>query len=226
MSDKFMYQRAVDSLLYLSTRTRPEIAYAVGEVSKYSSEPTTQHWNAVKRIFRYLQGTKTFGLLFKGNGSSNCYGYSDADWGGDRSDRKLSSGYCFYVGDSLISWRSSKQSCVSLSTAEAEYVALASAGQQAAWLIKLINDLTFDTKTLTIFEDNQAAICLANNPKAVRKTKHIDLKYHYVRNLVSDNIVSVSYCPTSEMVADIFTKAISGERFAKLRDMLNVTSIN
>ena len=166
-------------------------------------------------------------MLFKNNRSSNCYGYSDADWGGNRDDRKSTSGFCFYVGESLVSWRSVKQTCVSLSTAESEYVALASAGQQAAWLLKLFQDLNSSfSQPRTIFEDNQAAICLANNPKDVRRTKHIDLKYHYVRNLLSDNVINVSYCQTVDMVADIFTNPLPSDRFVKLRNMLGVTLVS
>ena len=164
-------------------------------------------------------------MLFKSNSSSNCYGYSDADLGGDRGDRKSTSGFCFYVGESLVSWRSVKQTCVSLSTAESKYVVLASAGQQA-WLLKLFQDLNSSfSQLITIFEDNQSAICLANNPKDVRRTKHTDLKYHYVRNLLSDNVINVSYCQTVDMVADIFTKPLPGDRFVKLRNMLGVTLV-
>jgi hypothetical protein len=126
------YQSAVGSLLYLSIRTRPDITFAVNNVARFSSNATTQHWTAVKRIFRYLRGTTNLGLLFKKNGHKNLVGYSDADWGGDHNDYRSTSGYLFLIGGTAVSWKSNKQSCAALSTAEAEYMALAGAAQEAA----------------------------------------------------------------------------------------------
>ncbi|KAF2346199.1 hypothetical protein FHG87_023045 [Trinorchestia longiramus] len=142
--DKDFNQSAVGSLLYLSTRTRPDITFAVNNVAKYCSKPLKNHWTDVKRIFRYLKDTSELGFLYS-NCSDECVGYSDADWAGDRSDRKSTSGYCFNLSNSVITWRSVKQSCVALSTAEAEYVALAGAAQEATWLKQLLDDLEFKT---------------------------------------------------------------------------------
>ena len=132
--DQQKYQSAVGSLLYLAMATRPDITFAVSNVAKVSSHPTTQHWTAVKRILRYLRGTADYGLAFTPDASGDCVGYSDADWGGDLDDKKLSSGYVFLISGGAVSWRSKKQTCVALSTAEAEYVALASAAQEAVWM--------------------------------------------------------------------------------------------
>ena len=123
------YQSAVGSLLYLCTKTRPDITFAVCNVSKFCSRPTTKHWSAVKRIFRYLKGTYNFGIVYDKTNVNECIGFSDADWAGDKTDRKSMSGYCFKIGSGLVSWRSNKQSCIALSTAEAEYVALSAAAQ-------------------------------------------------------------------------------------------------
>jgi len=117
--DQKLYQSAVGGLLYLSVGTRPDIAYAVGNVAKFSSHPTTKHWTGVKRIMQYLKGTSNLGLLYSKKGSSKCVGYSDSDWGGDLDDRKSTSGYLFQISGGPVSWRSKKQSCVALSTAEA-----------------------------------------------------------------------------------------------------------
>ena len=136
-----MYQAAVGSLLYLSTKTRPDIAYAVGSVARFCAKPSKQHWTAIKRIFRYLKGTSNFGLLYNGNASPSCVGYSDADWAGDVGDRKSTSGYMFLFGGTAISWKSSKQTSVALSTTEAEYVALAAAAQEAIWMQQLFSEL-------------------------------------------------------------------------------------
>ena len=132
--DESLYQSAVGSLQYLSTMTRPDITFAVSNVAKYCSKPTKEHWIAVKRIMRYLKGTHNLGLTYKKSDSNSCVGFSDSDWAGDLDDRKSTSGYIFQVGGTAISWKSRKQSCVALSTAEAEYIALSLAAQEAIWL--------------------------------------------------------------------------------------------
>ena len=133
-----------------------------------------------------------------------CVGYSDSGWAGDVKDRKSTSGYCFSVNGGLISWRSSKQSCVALSTAEAEYVALAGAAQEAIWLRQLLNDVHCnDGLPIIINEDNQAAISIAKDPKDHPKTKHIAIKYHFIRDRIVNNEIAVKYCPTDMMLADI-----------------------
>ena len=163
--DKKKYQAAVGSLLYLSTKTRPDLAFAVGNVARFCSEPTKQHWTSVKRILRYLRDTTELGLLYLKSGNGSCVGFSDADWGGCLNDRRSTSGYMFQCNGAAISWRSNKQTCVALSTAEAEYIALSAAAQEAIWLKRLTCDiLDKPAEVITIFEDNQSAICLAKNP--------------------------------------------------------------
>ena len=136
-----LYQLAIRKLLYLSTRTRPDIAFAVSTVAKFTAKPTEQHWTAVKRILRYIVGTINFGLQYTRGGSIDCTGLSDADWAGDINNRKSTSGYLFKVGDGPVSWRSRKQTCVALSTAEAEYMSLTLAAQEAMWLNRLLAEL-------------------------------------------------------------------------------------
>ena len=148
--DQQRYQSAVGSLLYLSSSTRPDITYAVSTVVKYCANPTKQHWIVVKRIFRYLKGTLNHGLLYSRNESNDCVGFSDSDWGGDLDDRKSTSGYMFQLGGTAISWRSKEQTRVTLSTAEAEYMALASAAQEAMWLRQLIIDLKNEPVSATV----------------------------------------------------------------------------
>ena len=162
-ADQQQYQSAVGSLLYLAMATRPDITFAVSKVAKFCTMPTKQHWTAVKRILRYLRSTADYGLVFTPHSSGDCVGYSDADWGGDLDDRKSTSGYLFQIGGGAVSWRSKKQTCVALSTAEAEYVALASAAQEAMWmrqLTALLGDRP--QEAVTVFEDNQSAICMTN----------------------------------------------------------------
>ena len=225
-TDQKMYQSAVGSLLYLSVATRPDIAFAVSNIAKFASYPTNMHWTAVKRIMRYLRGTYNLGLLYSRQDSGTCVGYSDSDWGGDLDDRKSTSGYLFLIGGGSVSWRSKKQSSVALSTAEAEYIALASAGQEAAWMRVLIAELCgHPMKELTVLEDNQSAIQMTKNPQFHGRTKHIDIKFHFIRELVSNGIVKLTYCPTGDMIADMLTKGLPHNHFAKLRYMAGVRSM-
>lgn len=221
--DQRLYQSAVGSLLYLSVGTRPDIAYAVSNVAKFASHPTTKHWTEVKRIMRYLKGTSNLGLLYSKNASSECVGYSDSDWGGDLDDRKSTSGYFFQISGGPVSWRSKKQSCVALSTAEAEYMALASAGQEAVWMRQLTAELCGSPMDkLTLFEDNQSAIQMTKNPQFHGRTKHIEIKYHFIRELVSNKVVQLQYCPTEEMIADMLTKGLSSDQFSRLLRLAGV----
>ena len=167
------------------------------------------------------------GILYVRSNLNSCIGYSDSDWAGDRDDRKSTSGYCFIMGSGLLSWKSNKQTCVTLSTAEAEYVALSSAAQEAIWLKLLLHDLNFSHNSpMVIMEDNQACICFTKNPKDHGKTKHISIKYHFVRNLVNDQEIDVQYCPTNLMLADIFTKGLSAEKFMFIRNRLGLCFLN
>ena len=226
-ADKTQYQSAVGSLLYLSTRTRPDLAYAVGVVAKFSSNPTILHWSAVKRILRYLNGTIDLGLTYGRGDNFNLVGFSDADWAGDLDDRKSTTGYLFLLSGGPISWRSKKQSCVALSTAEAEYMALSAAIQEAVWLRRLISTFTEHkdeaVSSTTIYEDNQSAICMSRNRQFHGRSKHIDIKFHYVREQVQAGSVDVQYCNTQEMIADMFTKGLCGPQFKKLRGLLGMT---
>ena len=171
---------------------------------------------------RYLKGTFNLGLLYSKVGSSKCIGYSDSDWG-DLDDRKSTSGYLFMISRGPVSWRSKKQSCVALSTAEAEYTAIASAGQEAVWMRQLTAKLCGSPmEKLTIFEDDQSAIQMTNNPQFHGRTKHIEIKYHFTRELVSTNVVQLQYCPMEEMIADMLTKGLSYDQFTKLQHLAGV----
>ena len=165
-------------------------------------------------------------LYFIPQVSEECIGYSDADWGGDMDDRKSTSGYLFLVSGGAVSWRSKKQTCVALSTAEAEYVTLANATQEALWMNQLITEMKNDTvpRAITIHEDNQSTISMARNPQYHGRSKHISIKYHFVRDHVIEGAVKLKYCPTKDMIADMLTKGLSKDQFIKLRKMAGVIS--
>lgn len=164
-----------------------------------------------------MKGTANFGLLYTHEASSDYVGYCDADWAGDVGDRKSTSGYVFLQGGAAISWKSSKQSCVALSTAE---VALSAAAQEAIWLQQLTSDLLNKNIAETIIhEDNQSAMCMAKNQQSRRKTKHIEIKYHFIRNLVEAGRIKLTYCPSEDMIADMLTKGLPISQFEKLRTL-------
>ncbi|KAG6590623.1 Integrase catalytic core protein [Phytophthora cinnamomi] len=189
-------------------------------------EAVVEHWIAVKRIFRYLQGTKSHGLRFSSGKDIDFQGYSDADWAGDLSDRKSTSGYLFQVAGGPISWGSKKQSSVSLSTSEAEYIALSLAIQEGKWVHKLLCEILVAaggvTPELKIFEDNQSCIKMTKNPVNHGRAKHIDIKYHHIRDEVKRGEVIVEYCETATMLADIMTKGLVGPRHKDLTAELGV----
>ena len=223
--DTEMYQSAVGSLLYLSTKTRPDIAYAVGNVARFSSKPSKVYWIAVKRIMRYLNGTLDHGLMYRCTG--DIAGFSDADWAGDHDDRKSTSGFVFMMSGAVISWNSKKQTCVALSTAEAEYIALAKAAQESIWLQRLLGDMgECLINPITIFEDNQSTIAMTKNPQFHGRAKHIDIKFHFIREQVIAKTVELKYCRSSDMIADMMTKGLCKAQFVKLRSMSGIVDIS
>ena len=176
---------------------------------------------AVKRVFRYLRGTTQLGLLYtKEVESTVLIGYSEAAWGGACNDYKSTSGYLFMLGGTVVTWKSKKQSAVALSTAEAEYMALSSAAQEAIWLRELTSDLgNPQCQPTLLMEAKQSAISMAKNPQFHGRTKHSNIKNHFVRKQVNDNNFRLEYCSTEDMLADILTKGIGPEKFERLRRM-------
>ncbi|XP_071738725.1 uncharacterized mitochondrial protein AtMg00810-like [Rutidosis leptorrhynchoides] len=221
--DPTQYKSLVGSLRYL-TCTRPDILYGVGLVSRYMEAPTINHLKAAKRILRYIKGTIDYGLFYSPSNHFKLVGYSDSDWAGDKDDRKSTSGFVFYMGDTAFTWSSKKQPIVTLSTCEAEFVAATSCTCHAIWLRKLLNELKFFQKEPTeIYVDNKSAIALAKNPVFHDRSKHIDTKYHYIRECVTNKEVQIKYAKSLDQVADIFTKPLKHETFQRLRNMLGVT---
>ena len=223
--DKTLYQSIAGALLYVSMATRPDIAHAVGVVCRYNAVPTKTHMSALKRIICYLKGTSELALTYNSEEVSPMYGYSDADWAGDRDTRLSTSGYVFMIGGGAVSWSSKKQKTTALSTAEAEYIALSEACKEVMWLRKLLGDLTGVSDKLemtTIMEDNQAATAMVKNPVFHARSKHIDIRYHYIRELHQHGKVTLMYCPTESMTADVMTKSIPRDKFELLREMMGV----
>jgi hypothetical protein len=185
------------------------------------------HLTAVKRILRYLKGTSKLGLKYEKIKNEQLIGYSDADWAGDRDDRHSTSGYVCLLSGGAITWMSKKQGSVALSTAEAEYIALSSAAQEIVWLRRILSDLGMEMSNPTqIMEDNQGSIAMSRNPILHSRSKHIDIRYHFIREAVDHGVIDLTYCPTKEMVADVLTKPLPKGQFEHLRVKMGLQLVN
>ncbi|KAG7556886.1 Integrase catalytic core [Arabidopsis suecica] len=203
------YRRLVGKLIYL-TYTRPDISFAVNQVSQHMKEPTVYHWSMVDRILKYLKGSPGQGIWMGKNSSTEIVGYCDADYGGDRNDRHSTTGFCTFIGGNLVTWKSKKQKVVSCSSAEAEYRAMKKLTNELTWLKALLKDFGIEQKTpITFHCDNQAAIHIANNPVFHERTKHVEIDCHKTREKIEDGTILPCYTESSDQLADIFTKAAS-----------------
>ena len=222
--DVTAFRSLVGSLLYVSKQTKPDVTWITNQLSRHMQSPTQQHWIAAKRVLRYLQFTKTMKIVYDGNCDLILQGASDADWSGDASDRKSTTGFYFKLSDSggAISWNCKKQITVALSSCEeAEYQGMCAAVQEAIFLRQLLEDLFIpQMKPTRIAEDNQSCIKLCNNPVFHKRSKHMSTKLHYIREKVKDGSVEIFYQPTEEMAADIFTKALGKLKHEKHRNYL------
>lgn len=211
--DAIPYQEAVGSILFVAQLTRPDIQYAVNSVSRFNQTPGMAHWLAVKRIMRYLKGTIHYKLTYHKNGGSEMHGYCDSDWAADSIDRRSTTGYVFMHQGGAISWGSKKQPTVALSTTEAEYMAMSSATQEALWLKSLSNEIfQKKDKTLIIKCDNKGAIQLSEKSSYQPRTKHIDVRHHFIREKVIDGNIKFEYIKTDFMLADYLTKPVPDEK--------------
>ena len=222
--DSTVFKQLVGSLLYL-TATRPDIMYAVSLISRFMSCPYESHWLTAKRILRYLKGTTEMGIFYKkGGGSTDVVAYSDSDFAGDLDDRRSTSGYVFFFGSGAVSWASKKQPIVALSTTEAEYIAAAFCACQCVWIKRVLEKLDpKEQKSTLILCDNNSTIQLSKNPVFHGKSKHIDIRFHFLRDLVKDGGVKLSYCKSEVQIADIMTKPLKLDQFERLRCMLGMT---
>ncbi|CAJ2637750.1 unnamed protein product [Trifolium pratense] len=223
--DPTIFRQLIGSLRYLC-QTRPDISYAVGYVSRFMSKPLKPHLLAAKRILRYINGTIHYGVLFpysKDSVKLELNGFSDADWCGDKVDRRSTSGYLFKFQNAPVSWCSKKQSVIALSSCEAEYVAGSLAACQANWLQSLLNEMKIiDNITVMLKIDNKSAINLAKNPVSHGKSKHIETRFHFLRDQVNKGKLSLEYCSTDNQQADIMTKAVKRDQFLKLRREIGI----
>jgi transposase InsO family protein len=224
-ADASHYRSLIGSLLYL-TATRPDIMFATSLLSRFMQKPSQIHFGVGKRVLRYLQGTKEYGIWYKPKCNSKLLGYTDSDWAGSVDDMKSTSGYAFSLGSGFFSWASKKQATVAQSTAEAEYIAAAEATSQAIWLRRILEEMgEIQDESSIIYCDNKSTIAITKNPVHHSRTKHIAIKYHFIREAEATKQIQLEYCTTEDQIADIFTKALPRSRFELLRTILGVTEI-
>ena len=190
--------------------------------ARFQAAPNESHHLAVKRILWYLAYTPTLGLWYPKGSRFDLVGFSDADYAGDKVDHKSTSGTCHFLGRSLVCWSSKKQNCVSLSTAESEYIAAGSCCAQLLWMKQTLKDYGIHLKQVPLYCDNESAIKIANNPVQHSKTKHIEIRHHFLRDHVVKEDIDIIHVNTEEQLADIFTKPLDEKRFCKLRCELNI----
>lgn len=219
-------RKLIGCLMYAMLCSRPDLCITINILSRYQSCASNDLWKALKRVLRYIQGTLNYSLTYDRN-DMTIIGYADADWAGDRLDRKSTSGYIFKINNCTVSWLSRKQSSVALSSTEAEYIALSLAVSEACWLKAILKDFKIinESQVIVIYEDNQAAIKVSKNPEFHKRLKHIDIRFHFVRDKIRQNIVHIEYIPSNEQLADIFTKPLSSIVFEKHRKNLGLERI-
>ena len=226
--DSTYYKQMIGSLMYM-TATRLDLTYAVSLISRFMEAPTELHYQAVRKILRYLKGTLDYGLFYKKRKSERheLVGFSDSDYTGDVDDCKSTSGYVFLLSGAAVSWSSKKQPVVTLSTTEAEFIAAASCACQGIWLRRILEEVKYTQQgPIMLFCDNSSTIKLSKNPVLHGRSKHIDVRFHFLRDLTKEGKVELVHCRNVEQIADILTKPLKAESFMKLRALLGMCSID
>lgn len=221
--DPTEYRSVVGSLQYLAF-TRPDISFSVNKLSQFMHSPTTDHWNAVKRLLRYLAGTHDSGIFLKRGNSTELHAFSDADWAGDADDYVSTNGYVVYIGNHPVSWCSKKQKTIARSSTEAEYRSVANTSSEITWIASLLHELGLKLpRSPTIYCDNVGATYLCANPVFHSRMKHVALDYHFIRNQVQSGALRVIHISTKDQLADVMTKPLSRALFTNITSKIGVT---
>ncbi|GJW96723.1 hypothetical protein Tco_0178531 [Tanacetum coccineum] len=223
--DATLYRGMIGSLMYL-TSSRPDLNYVVCLCARYQAKPTEKHLQAVKRIFRYLNGTINMGLWYSKDTDMSLTAYADADHAGCQDTRRSTSGSAQFLGDKLVSWSSKKQKSTAISSTKAEYIALSGCCSQILWMRSQLTDYGFKFNKIPLYCDNKSAIALCCNNVQHSRAKHIDIRYHFIKEQVENGIVELYFVRTEYQLADIFTKPLPRERFNFLIDKLGMRSMS
>ncbi|KAL3642758.1 hypothetical protein CASFOL_013573 [Castilleja foliolosa] len=218
------YRRLIGKLLYL-TLTRPDIAFTVHKLSQFVSQPREPHSKAVHHLLRYIKKSPGLGVFYSSNSDLTLNAYSDADWASCPDTRRSTSGFCVFLGSSLISWKAKKQVTVSRSSAEAEYRSMALVASEITWLAQLLEDLQIQVHKRNLFCDNHAAVQIASNPAFHERTKHIEIDCHFIRDKVTSGFIKLLPVPSRDQLADLMTKALPPAVFQHLLTKMELKNI-
>jgi len=224
---RMLYVSAVGSLMYVMVCTRPDLSQALSMISRYMRDPGKDHWEVVKWVLRYIKGTMDVGLVFKKDSTSKheCIRYINSDYAGDLDKRRSTTGYVFTLSQAPVSWRSILQSTIALSTTEAEYVAMTEVMKETIWLQELLDDLRIDQDLLKINCDSMSAIYLAKNHVYHARMKHIDVRFHFIREILNEGDIELLKIHTKENPTDMLTKVVSGMKFTHCKEFLHILSV-
>lgn len=220
---KVPFRELVGGLQFLAQCTRPDVSFAVNAISSFNSNPGEAHWTAAKRILRYLKGTKDMKLVYDSDNVEQFHGYSDADWGNDSETRRSVTGYVFLHAGGAVAWSCRRQPTVALSTTEAEYMAIAAAGQEALWWRSFRAELSGVNTSVQMNCDNRSAICLAEKEVGYSaRTKHIDLRHHFIKEQLEQKTIVLQHVSSDQQLADALTKSVPFPKLQEARRLLGV----
>ena len=222
------YQRLIGSLNHLAIFTRPDIAFAASKLAQFNSNPTAKHLTAALHVLRYLKGTRNLAIIYKRQEHNlTIIGHSDSDWAADANDRKSCTGYCFMVHGGPATWNSHKQTTVAHSSTDAEYMAISDTSREAIARIQFFQELSIPSEPILILVDSQTALEIADGMAVNhRKAKHIDIKYHAIRHYIQEERVMVNHIPSSENIADLFTKALGPQKHQRLVEYMGMRNFH
>ena len=216
------FQQVIGSLLYIMLGTRPDIAFAVTKLSQHAANPTEDHLSRAIYICRYLLGTADYAMVYDGPSNGGLMAYADSDWASDPNTRKSTTGYMVKLAGAIFSWNSRAQKTVALSSTEAEYMSLSDTSKQLIWVKSLMSELGINLTPIPLFGDNQGSIFLSSNPVQEKRIKHIDLRYHFIRDVITSKQVELFFIEGANNPADLFTKNLGHIKFLKFREQLGL----
>jgi hypothetical protein len=219
---RMCYQQIIRSLLYLMLRTCPDISFAVTKMLQFASNPSQEHLNQALYICRYLAGTADYTLIY-GKDNTGLIAYADADWGSDQATRRSNSGLLVLLGNAAVSWNSRAQKSIALSSTEAEYMSLSDACRQLVWIHFLLSEIQISIHYIPLCRDNQGSIFIASNAVQEKQTKHIDICYHYIWEVVETSKVKLAFIQIDQNLVNMFIKNLSRDKFLYCRSTLGIS---
>ena len=219
---RLRYQTVIGSLLYIMLGTRPDISFAVTKLAQYAANPNQEHMNKALYICRYLIGTSKYCLTYDGDSGKGLFACTDSDWASDNTSRRSQTGYFLKLADGIISWTSRAQKTVALSSTEAEYMALSDCSRQVVWVKNLLKEIDHEVNAIPIYGDNQGSIFIASNPVTEKRSKHIDIRYHYIREVIEKGHIELFFIDGNENPADLLTKNLGVVKLQKFRGLLGL----